>query len=364
MFKSENTLTWLKTGISHFLTQTGIPNLLKPSIENQILILNFHRIYNFNRINLDKYPFDQSLFGISSENFQEIMTWLKMNYEFISEEELLFLRSQERRFKNLRIMITFDDGYRDNFELAFPILSHLKIPATFFIPTLNMSERTLFWWDIIAFLVKQSQKHSIYFQGMSYSIRSGSEKIKVAQTLIERVKNYSPYRRPLISHSQSPAETDPSRYLQNLADLTGVQLPNRETQSSELMTWENLKEISAAHDLGMAIGSHTHTHAILATLSEEEQRSELRVSKSILEDKLGVTIKSLAYPVGGNLHFTPETQKIAQEEGYLLAYSFYSGINKVPLQDPYNLLRAPFITPSSKLSLALSFPYQIFSANK
>jgi peptidoglycan/xylan/chitin deacetylase (PgdA/CDA1 family) len=108
-----------------------------------------------------------------------------------------------------------------------------------------------------------------------------------------------------------------------LADACGEPLPDPQLQDSQLMSWDQIRELSR----DMAIGSHGHTHTVLATLDPEAQKQELEISKSILERQIGRPIVSVAYPVGGREHFTMETERAAEESGYRAAFSFATGTN-------------------------------------
>lgn len=109
------------------------------------------------------------------------------------------------------------------------------------------------------------------------------------------------------------------------------------------MTWEQVREVS---EHGVAIGSHTRRHPVLATLSEDEQREELITSKYELERQLQGTVRTLAYPVGGYQHFTSASMRIARESGYEGAFSFQTGGNTAGDINPYNIRR---VAPSDQL---------------
>jgi peptidoglycan/xylan/chitin deacetylase (PgdA/CDA1 family) len=108
--------------------------------------------------------------------------------------------------------------------------------------------------------------------------------------------------------------------------------------SNLFMTWEQTAEM---HQGGMDIGSHGHSHEILASLSAEEQRAELMLSKSLIEEHIKVPVEALAYPVGGRPTYTEETCRIARECGYKVAFNFVPGYNHNPCSTPFELLRIP-----------------------
>ena len=89
----------------------------------------------------------------------------------------------------------------------------------------------------------------------------------------------------------------------------------------------------------MSIGAHTHTHRILAQLSEADQQQELGLSKEILQARLKQPILSVSYPVGGRDKFTAATKRLSKELGYTVGFSFYGGINRPGLTDPLDIKR-------------------------
>ncbi len=87
-------------------------------------------------------------------------------------------------------------------------------------------------------------------------------------------------------------------------------------------------------------GSHTHTHEILSKLSYTQQVEELRRSRAIMEKELSRPIQTLAYPVGEPQTFSETTFEALRETGYLTAFSFYSGLNRLGRIEPFNVLRS------------------------
>jgi len=104
------------------------------------------------------------------------------------------------------------------------------------------------------------------------------------------------------------------------------------------------KEMIAA---GMAIGSHTHPHAVLSQLSRDEQRRELTLSRELLNQNLGISADVLAYPVGKTSSFSNQSQELARAAGYRAAFSFYGGVNLNGKIAPYDVRRIGIAGQSS-----------------
>jgi peptidoglycan/xylan/chitin deacetylase (PgdA/CDA1 family) len=282
-----------------------------------LTILTYHRI----RQDGASSPclFDEDVFGPTQACFEQQMKWLKRNTTVLAQAELLELIGKPANNECYSI-VTFDDGYRDNYDLAYPVLKAHAIPAIFFVCPHLLNERRLGWWDLIAYLVKQSPKQQIELRGETLPL--GEHK---AATI-----------RKLHAWMKSLAAAETKDLLEKLSDRAGVSFPPVEMQSKHLMSWEQAADVSRN---GVAIGSHTHTHRVLATLNEDEQRWELRESKAALEQRLGLPIRTLAYPAGRHGNFTVATMRIAAECGYQAAFSFHSGGNRLRSLTPFDVHR-------------------------
>jgi len=113
-------------------------------------------------------------------------------------------------------------------------------------------------------------------------------------------------------------------------------LPDQKILGAQFMSWDQVREVSAN---GIAIGSHSMNHPVLAQLSDEEQRWELRESKSLIEEKISQPVRSLAYPVGGEGSFTGKTREIAANAGYELGFSFLQGAYSAEISDRFQIHR-------------------------
>ena len=285
---------------------------------NGLVVLNYHRIRPDHQA--EPLQFDEGVFGPDQSTFERQVKWLKRNFEVLAESELLDVIGNARPFRGRFAAITFDDGYRDNYDLAFPVLAAHRVPATFFICPSIIERRRLGWWDIIAYLIKNSTKPCITLRGDVVSLAGGQS------AAISMLHGWMKLR---------PAP-ETAGLLDELSAACGVPLPDLALEDAELMTWSQIRELNTK---GMSIGSHTETHRVLATLSEDEQRWELSRSKTVLESKLGRRIRTLAYPVGGYQNFTAVTMRLARDCGYEGAFSYHTGVNLPSDKNPYNLRR-------------------------
>ncbi|HEY6006037.1 MAG TPA: polysaccharide deacetylase family protein [Anaeromyxobacter sp.] len=306
-----------KLFLAKVLWRSRILTALRTLREPSLVVLNFHRVRGDGPAQVS--VFEEGVFGPSASGFERQMEWVSRNTEVLTEGEVIERFDGGRAFGTPSSLVTFDDGYIDNYETAFPILRRFGIPAIFFIPTALISSRQLGWWDIVAYLVKGSRRSSIRIGDAEISL---ADRTKAIRELIARVKQRS---------VEAPAYS-----MEKLAEACDVPLPPVGVQGRELMTWEQLREVSRS---GIAVGSHTHTHPVLSKLGRDGQREELRVSKEILERELGKPVRSIAYPFGGSLHYGKDSMSLASECGYEIGFSFHGRANRSGRIDRFGISR-------------------------
>lgn len=322
----------MKQTIKSLLSHSGILKPLKAFHKNNLIIFNYHRVKG----NQASTNFDESVFGTTAERFRQEMEWLKKETRIISEDELLEMVYKNKKFSEVCSMVTFDDGYRDNFDIAYPILKELNIPAIFFIPTHQMTTRKLGWWDIVAYFIKQTKEEKFVFQNVEYSTNDRPKLIKLLNNQVKKTEAN------LINH-----------FLNQLSVAVKVPFPDIELQSEELMTWEQVKILC---ENGMTIGSHSHDHSILSRQDAGTLATQLSKSIHILENEIKRKIRSIAYPVGGYQHFNHVTKSISKAVGFKLGFSYLTGINPTSEIDPFNVKRMSIRPEWVNLELPLAFP--------
>lgn len=327
--------------LANVLYRTGAHGQIRKLGNHPILIFNYHRL---RAEEPQDYPFDEGVYGPTQSQFKKQMRWFRKNAHIISQDNLLDHIYREKPLPASSMMVTFDDGYKDNFELALPILSEEKVPAVFFIPTKSIEERVLGWWDLIAYSLKRSRSHSIEFRGKTIPL-TGRKRSAITD---------------LQTQMRTLRAEESQTFIQEIFHACEVAHPDLETCSDQLMSWDNLRECVSN---GISIGSHTHSHRVLSTMSLVDQKFELETSKRILEQRLGITVKSLAYPVGGYRDFNQETKILAQNCGYELGFSFQTGSNHLGKVRPFSVCRIAAEESVPLTCATMTFP-SVFAASK
>jgi peptidoglycan/xylan/chitin deacetylase (PgdA/CDA1 family) len=224
------------------------------------------------------------------------------------------------------VLVTFDDGYRDNVENAVPILKRHGIRATFFIATNYVAERRVFWWDRISWTLKHARRQRFR---LSYPSIQEVDLVKgipgAAQLLHEMVK--------------TTRLLDLERFLDELraqADAPWDAATERGLADRLLMTWDDVRTLRRS---GMDVGSHTRTHRVLQTLAPEELSAEFAGSRADLESALGESITAIAYPVGPSIAGEPLIRSAATAAGYRLGFTYGTGLQPLGRVDPLDIHR-------------------------
>jgi peptidoglycan/xylan/chitin deacetylase (PgdA/CDA1 family) len=303
--------------LASIISSTGGLKLLENFPQrNCLVVLNYHRIGSPNQT-----LGDPNLYSATPSDFEEQVRWLKKNYQIVSLDDAIAFIEGRASFRKTGILLTFDDGYKDNYDYAFPILHRQKVQGTFFICTSYIGSTRLPWWDRIAYMLKSSKNSKLV---LSYP----------APLRFDLGGNTLQVLNHLLSIYKSEHNLDKDRFLREIAQATGTW--NDRLEERIFIDWPELKEMS---ENGMAIGSHTHSHPLLSHLSRERQLEEVTVSKRILEQELGIDIQSLAYPVGSPNSFDANTEAVLRMAGYRIAFSFHGGKNIAGDTSPYNVRR-------------------------
>lgn len=262
-------------------------------------------------------PWDPDLFTATAEQLDRHVRYLKRVHGIVGSEEALQLLAGRRSGRGVPpVLLTFDDGYLDNYAAAFPVLRAHGVSAIFFLVTDYVRGATVPWWDAIAWMCRRARGNGALDADAARAAR------EEAAALIASYKSLD------AAAAQAMFEALPARL--------GVAPPD--DAHALFLSVEQAREMVRG---GMTIGAHTRTHPILSKLSREAQRDELRGGKAWLEAALGRTVATLAYPVGSPDAFTDTTRREARRAGYRAAFSYHGGINALASTDPYDVKRIP-----------------------
>jgi peptidoglycan/xylan/chitin deacetylase (PgdA/CDA1 family) len=304
------------------LSTIGLRALLARALPwSGVLVLTYHRVGQD-----PDSPFDQGLWSAGAEDFARQVRLCKSHLDMISPDDLPQALASGRGRHGI---ITFDDGYRDNYQTAWPILKAEGVGATFFVSTGFIDEPRLPWWDEIAWMVRGSRLSRIDMPGWL-----------PAAVPMDEPGREGAVRALLRAFKATPSEsTDDFLHAAGLA--TGSGRCRQDAARNHWMDWDMLREMRSS---GMTIGGHTVSHPVLAQASPDRQRQEILGCASRLAAELGQPMRYFSYPVGGPLAFDKVTRQCLAEAGVRFAFSYYGGYNSFDGWDDFDVRRVPVET--------------------
>lgn len=224
--------------------------------------------------------------------------------------------------------ITFDDGYADNEAVALPELERRGLPATFFIAT-GFLDGGRMWNDTVIEAMRSCRRNLLDLEDLGlgrFTLATVAERRSALEACINLIK-YLPV----------DARSD---LAERVASLAGVQPPSHLMMTSDA--------VRTLHRAGMQIGAHTITHPILLRLPVEEARREMHDSRACLENIIGSSVTTFAYPNGKlSQDYGQEHAGLARELGFEAAVSTNPGVADAGT----DLMQLPRFTPWDRTRL-------------
>jgi peptidoglycan/xylan/chitin deacetylase (PgdA/CDA1 family) len=260
-----------------------------------------------------------SIFGITPKDFRKQLLLLKNQGTFIQPNFLVENLKEVLESKDNHFLITFDDGLKEQFENALPILDELNIPAIFFINSINHIEKKVSLAHQIH-LVRSVISSKVLFENLEKETGR-----KLNQQEIQKAHHF--YR---FDNHQS---AELKYFLNILLDFATQEkfinsIFTKHFNENEVLErlYMNTNEIQQLIKRGF-IGSHTHTHLPLGNYGEQTILYELETTKNYLENLGGETINCVAYPYGTKEAATEEVGKLAKQVGYRIGFTTKPAMN-------------------------------------
>ncbi len=272
----------------------------------------------------DSHAGDLELISATTDDFRWQMQFVKKHFDVIGLHDLIRNLDGESPLPPRPIMVTFDDGFQDNFREALPVIEDLGLSATFFVSTGLVGKREPFWFDWVCQAVLETKADVIEEKvlGLRIDIPSNSDQRRsVAGQILQRLKGIPNQER--------------RDALGRLVEALAIPMKVKH-QNDQPMTWQQLQRIV---DAGSFVESHAHEHAVLSSLEPTEIRKEIGTSVGLLKSKLKRPCVALSYPVGGSNSINESVLQSAADMGIRLGFTYISGVNNRSLARPLLLRR-------------------------
>ena len=272
-------------------------------------------------------PFSKGAVSATVAGFEQQVRYLSSNFDVITFYELRDRLNNGRSLKNTAI-ITFDDGYKNNYLLAYPILKKYRVPAVIFLSTNHVDSDKVFWFEELNYLINSSLKKTfvLYIGGVKRDFS------------LENKKKREESKVKLLTLCKSASHQLRVEIIEQIHKVLECAVPSREAKKLNL-SWAEIEEM--AEDGNIEFGSHTLSHPVLSKLKLTELQQELMVSKKIIEGRLKKEVISFSYPFGDPETFGPREVAEVQRCGYSFATTYTHDFNTYYTikQNPYLLKR-------------------------
>ena len=297
-----------KSTFRQAVTISPLPEILtRRGANRHLTVVAFHRI---GEVDEATYPFKMGLFSATAAEFEREIVYLKRNFDILTTAELAICLRDEN-LPDRPAVITFDDGYRDNYQVAYPLLAKHAVPACFFVTTGWIGTSSIPWWDQVACCFKQSKFSSFTspFGGRDFFGPGAGLSVQALNAEAQRfVRSMKAVRWP-----------DALCYLEDLKTETKVD-PELAIDQPIVISWDEAREMQTG---GMEIGGHTRTHPILGMVEVEQiVKDEIHGCRVDLERELGNAAAAFSYPEGSPGAMSETADKAIVDAGFTVSFSY------------------------------------------
>ena len=313
-------------------------NLMKcyssEELDSHLTILLYHGVSDAESKGIENFSGKH----IEANEFHRQMSFIKDNCNILSLDEIVEIKNNNERWPSNSVAVTFDDGFKNNYSTASPILKDLNIPATFYICSGMIETNKMFWVDKIEDCINLSTKKEINILLETETIF----KLNTNENKIDAVKKIKSFCKKVDVNTKE-------RVLTSLENLTGIKPKASSAKNYEMMSWSDLKTLNK--DELFTIGGHTLYHDIMSAHKDDRKMfKDIDLSIGLLEFNLNEKITHFSYPEGQENHYNQRVIDKLKESDIVCSPSAIHGLN-TNNNDLFNLYR---IMPGF---MGIPFPY-------
>ena len=300
----------IKKSIAWLLCKMGVDALWRYFNQDQLLIVTYHGLYSkFNRKSLPLFT------HLHVDLFREHLKLYKKYYHVVSLAELENCVREGSPWPEKSLLITFDDGFKNNYEVAFPVLKEFELPAAVFLTVDYIGSDQLLWFDELFVLLKQCLESEISRDLIADCIGWRPDSRNVEEQYPKCANRFK--RKSVIERKGRMARLKKLLHEDESSELL---------EHFRMLSWEQVLEMKSS---GLVqFGVHTATHRIVSNLSGEEWEKEIVIPKGKMEGILKCSIDTFCYPNGIiGVDFLSEHEAYLEENGYVCAFCTNENLN-------------------------------------
>lgn len=304
-----------KNLLASVIYYSGFIKILKSLGRNYVKILIFHSV------NDRESGFIKGTdVWTSSEKFEKYLKYIAKNYQVISLKDLV-VALKRRKIPKGTVVITFDDGFADNYHFAYPLLKHYKMPATMFLVTDCIENKRPIWIQELYYLVN--------YIGVERLIEAFNELKEVLQMpqlefRKNRRRNLNPEKSIEEYLSFSVSKEVRGKILDRLYIHFKLERERIFNEGKIFLNWDQVKQMSQD---GISFGNHGASHTPFSAMAVDEQEEEIVQSKKVIEKYLNKGFMPFSYPYGWDKYFTRNTKRATINSGHSCALTAMPTLN-------------------------------------
>lgn len=291
-------------------------------LDSHLTILLYHGVTDSKSKGIENFSGKH----INAKEFSRQMLFIKENCNILSLDDIVDIKTRKDKWPKKSVAVTFDDGFKNNYTTAAPILKDLEIPATFYVCSGMIETNKMFWVDKIEDcinLTKNNEINILLDEQTHFKLDTRAEKIFA----VNHIKSFC-------KMVDVPTK---ERVLESLEKLTDVQPRTSNADNYQMMSWAELKSLN--DDPLFTIGGHTLYHDIMSAHDNEEKMfKDIELSKGLLEFNLNQKIIHFSYPEGQKNHFNQKVIDKLKDSNIVCSPSAIHGLNS-DSNDLFNLNR-------------------------
>jgi peptidoglycan/xylan/chitin deacetylase (PgdA/CDA1 family) len=289
---------------------SGDPSAFAARVETELTILLYHGVTRARSRGIENYSGKH----VAADRFAAEMRAIRRHCTPLAIDEAVALLRDRRPLPRRAVVVSFDDGFANNYSTAAPILDELGLPAVFYVTSGLIGTDRMFWVDQIEDCLNLTAAETVTVtldRPETLPLRTSDERVAA----VDLVKSYC---------KRAPSE-EKDRVVADVAAATGAAPRADHAANYALMSWPELRAL-AANRL-FTVGGHSLHHDILSALPPVRMRQDVAASIALLDRELGVATRHYSYPEGQAEHFNPQVIDALAAHGIVCCPSAVHGLN-------------------------------------